>query len=242
MHAYVDRELDTPRSVDIELHLQQCDACRRDSHSLLSLREALRTHLARRKAPASLRDSLTRELRGAAPTARVDRRPWIASAAAAAMVVLAVGLVLQWPMGGTLGDRVSDQIIAAHVRALQVDHLTDVASSDAHTVKPWFNGRLDFSPPVLDLTGEGYPLIGGRLDYVNERPVAALAYRHRQHLINLFIWPEASAGGAAPQLMAQQGYHLLHWRQAGLNYWLISDLNRADLENLSRRLRAGGAG
>jgi anti-sigma factor RsiW len=115
-------------------------------------------------------------------------------------------------------------------------HLTDVLSSDQHTVKPWFNGRLDFSPPVYDFAGRGYPLLGGRLDYVNGRPVAALVYGRRQHLINVFLWPDAGAAGRTPAPRTVQGYHLLAERVAGYSWWVVSDLGLTELSEFAALL------
>jgi anti-sigma factor RsiW len=135
------------------------------------------------------------------------------------------------------------EIVAAHVRSLMANHLTDVSSSDQHTVKPWFNGKLDISPPVSDLTAPGFALVGGRLDYLDQRPVAALVYRHRQHIINLFVWPTGTEINAtATAAMTRQGYNLLHWHDNGLVYWAVSDLAAVDLNEFERLVRMQSKG
>ena len=165
------------------------------------------------------------------------RRPrwnlwWAAPAfAGACALFLAVGLYLG---GFGADDPFADEVIAAHVRSLMVDHASDVASSDRHTVKPWFAGKLDYAPPVVDLTAQGFALVGGRLDYLERRPVAALVYRHRQHLINLFVSP--AKGNESPRTISRQGFHLLRWTSRGMNFRAVSDLNPEDLANFKAML------
>jgi anti-sigma factor RsiW len=157
-------------------------------------------------------------------------------AVAASLVIVALG---SWNLAlrQASGDRLADAVLASHVRALMPGHLTDVPSSDQHTVKPWFNGKLDFSPPVYDLAAQGYPLLGGRLDYVNGRSVAGLVYGRRQHLINVFVWPTTRGSSDAPDTRDRQGYHLRHWSTPDYTYWVASDLGSAELDEFARLLR-----
>jgi anti-sigma factor RsiW len=136
-------------------------------------------------------------------------------------------------------DRLVEEIVSAHVRSLMANtsHLTDVASSDQHTVKPWFTGKLPFSPPVTDFAAQGFPLVGGRLDYIAERPIAALVYQRRKHLINLFIWPATQAANSGRELRSTQGYNIVHWIQGGMVHWAISDVNAGDLQEFARVVR-----
>jgi anti-sigma factor RsiW len=131
-------------------------------------------------------------------------------------------------------DLVAEQVISGHARSVLTNHLTDVATSDQHTVKPWLSSKLDFSPRVTDLTTAGFPLEGGRLDYLDGRPVAALVYHRRQHVINLFVWPETNADKMLPmQTLSKNGYHLLHWSDSDMTYWAISDLDSGELKDFA---------
>jgi anti-sigma factor RsiW len=126
------------------------------------------------------------------------------------------------------------QLIAGHVRSLMANHLTDVASSDQHTVKPWLDAKLDFAAPVVDLSGKGFPLIGGRLDYLDNHPVAALVYQRRKHFVNLFVWPATPDASKAQKMVTHQGYHLLHWTDSDFNYWAVSDVSDSDLQTFKQ--------
>jgi len=237
LHGYVDSELDLVRHLEIEDHLGTCDACSQIYRAQVVLRSALKSDELYFTAPAHLE----RQVRMAAQ--RTERKPWLPrlltrewiGAAAAAAVVLALA-VLVGPMLSrpTLTERTAQDIVSAHIRSLMPGHLTDVVSSEQHTVKPWFAGKLDFSPPVNDLSGDGFPLVGGRLDYAARRPVAALVYRRGAHLVNLFVWPSASTGDLAETADARQGYNMLYWTRRQTNFWAISDLNTTELRQFAR--------
>jgi anti-sigma factor RsiW len=242
LDAYVDGEL-APREVrELEAHLAGCKACARLHGARVALGTAIRAQSPALRAPDGLEMRVRASLRAAAP--HPGPRRVIASGAArwlalaASLAVVAVG---GWRLGQSrAGDAaLAGQVLASHVRSLMPGHLTDVVSSDQHTVKPWFNGKLDFSPPVYDFAGRGFPLIGGRLDYAGGRPVAALVYGRRQHLINVFLWPARRGAGGGPAAFDQQGYHLLHWTTPEYTYWVASDVGAAELREFAGLLARG---
>ncbi len=226
VEPYLDHEMDASLSAQVQEHLATCPVCAEAHSRLLELRRGIRAQAPYYRAPAYLQDRIhTALLKAEGPAAG----PW-RSIAIAASVLLAVSL--GWNAAGFLArranaDRAADNMIAAHVRSLMATHLLDVPSSDRHTVKPWFNGKLDFSPDVKDFASQGFPLLGGRLDYIDGRAVAAMVYQRRQHVINLFTWPSASAGGQAD--FSRNGYHAVHWDGAGMAYWAVSDMAPAEL-------------
>ena len=142
-------------------------------------------------------------------------------------MALALWSVMPLWIKSSAPDYALQELVAGHVRSLMVDHLTDVTSSDSHTVKPWFEGKLDFSPPVPDLSTQGFRFVGGRLEYLDQRSVAALVYQRRDHVINLFMWPAQPEVGGYETMVTRQGYHLAHWQEAGMSYWAVSNLNQA---------------
>lgn len=236
VHAYLDDELEPETLGRVNQHLRGCGACSALYERQRAMSSAVRQHAHYYTAPKHLARSLRSNLRTLAEAERPARLVggwgWFASGAATACAIaLAINLTLFEPMTpSAIQERtVEQELISSHVRSLMVDHLTDVASSDQHTVKPWFNGKVDLAPPVIDLASDDYPLIGGRLDYVGRRPVVVLVYRHRQHPINLFIWPASK--GEPPQAMTRLGYNLVHWTDGALTYWAVSDLNLGDLQS-----------
>jgi anti-sigma factor RsiW len=199
---------------------------------------AIREEMPPLRAPEELRRRVRAAIRGSAGGTRVVRTTrWLALAASVALVAL--GGVGGWQLAArrTAGSALADEVLASHVRSLMPGHLTDVPSSDQHTVKPWFNGKLDFSPPVADFSPQGFPLVGGRLDYVAGRPVAALVYGRRQHVINVLLWP-ATSRTDGPASRTRQGYHLLHATAGGYTYWVASDLSVPELQVFEDLLKA----
>lgn len=239
IERYFDSELPLSDQRQIEDHLGQCRDCARLLDGLTVLRSAIKTH-ATYRAPATLTRALRTRLKTLTGEDKLWPRllPWFSiggGAAAFASVLTWVILSLVWNPGG--GLMLSDEIIGAHVRSLMVDHATDIASSDRHTVKPWFNGKLDFSPPVVDTADAGYPLVGGRLEYLQQRTAAALVYRRRDHVINVFFRPARAGEAIAPSAESRQGYQVLGWAEGGLQTWVVSDLNPEELQAFANILR-----
>ena len=238
---HADGELSLPDAQAIEKHMRACPACAAEYREVRGLGDTLRERL-REPAPpglaARVRASLHDVAEASAPRPRRVAAPWLRFGGPAfALGVAFAWAILSFVPGPLSDDPLSRRLIDAHVRSLMAEHLTDVASSDRHTVKPWFNGRLDFSPPVRDYTADGFPLLGGRLDYVGRRPVAAIVYRHRRHSINLFVQP----GDGEQRETHAQGYNIVTWADAGLSYAAVSDLNRADMRRFVALVRGGGS-
>jgi anti-sigma factor RsiW len=254
MDGYLDGELDVVTNQEVERHLRECSKCSQAYELERDLVRAVESGAPYYKAPAGSRQSIQSSLRAqiareplgngsdkkhARVFGRRSERPamvlaaqwsWLALAAAIiAAAIVAVNFVPRWRSNS--GDQfLATELIASHVRSLMASHLTDVASSDQHTVKPWLDTKLDFAPPVFDLTNDGFPLIGGRLDYIENRPVAALVYQRRKHFINLFIWPAESVITVANKTISRQGYQLVQWIDGDFNYWAVSDVSDGDLE------------
>lgn len=245
IHGYLDGELDLAHNLEIERHLRECPACAALDRRLRGLQSALRQGSLYFQPPQDLekhvRAGLHKTITGGRP-ARALRIDWRWAGIAAALVVTALAawrLTVFFQAPGA-ADLLADEVVSSHVRSLMAAHLTDVPSSDRHTVKPWFNGKLDFSPAVEDFAAGGFALVGGRLDYLDHRAVAALVYQRRQHLINLFIWPAPDASDARIQTAARQGYHAVYWTRAHMNYWAVSDLNAAELGSFAEMYRKAG--
>jgi anti-sigma factor RsiW len=230
--AYLDEELDASQQTGIQAHLAACHTCT-GAYARLRKRQAdVRSHAPRYEAPAVLLRSVRAALRGkAANETKVALRTnesWLAIAASILLCASAgwnVVLLRSRPAGR---DVLTENLLASHVRSLIGTHLMDVPSSDQHTVKPWFDGKLNFSPDVKDLTSQGFPLLGGRIEYISEQPVAALVYGRRKHIINLFTWPAGTTPGL--RTWSHQGYNMVHWKKGGMDYWAIADITVAELE------------
>ena len=241
IHPYADGELDAANMRLIEDHLPDCGDCRTAVQTIRSLRTALTNSAPAFRAPASLRKRIRADLRRATP-ARSERQTswsWLSFGLGTACAVLLLGFILLQTYRGTSRNALADQVVADHVRSLLATHLVDVASSDQHTVKPWFDGKVDFAPEVRDFAAEGFPLVGGRLDYLAGRTVVALVYRRHQHPINLLISPAPGRADSAPQAMTRRGYNLIQWTQGEMSYWAVSDLNAGELSQFASHVGAG---
>lgn len=239
LHGYLDGELDAVRAAEFERHLEACHECMAE----LEAQEALRSKIARgnlyERAPESLRQRVREGIRaqrsGPASSRRVGWRWMLVTAAAVLIAVLTTWFVQPILRPNRSAGPTIAQVLDAHIRSLQPGHLTDVASTDQHTVRPWFEGKVDFAPPVHDFSEEGFPLVGGRLDVLNSRPVAGLVYGRRKHFINVFIWPSADAG-TAYQDGSTRGYQWVRWHRGGMEYCAISEVSSADLEHIAQLL------
>jgi anti-sigma factor (TIGR02949 family) len=233
--AYVDGELTATESAEFERALEGCPECRKRLDSARALSGLLR-ELPSEPAPDLLRARIERELRTIAGRPRERMRQRAQWSAVAASVIVALGL--GW-LGGTLtgqGGRESDTLVASYLRVAMAEHTVDVASSDRHTVKPWYAGRIDYAPPVVDLTAQGFPLLGGRLDVVDGRKVAVLVYRRNQHKLALSLWPAASSGNSAPRVSERDGFVIAEWRHGGFELRAVSDLAPGEIASFATAL------
>jgi anti-sigma factor RsiW len=235
LHALIDGELDAANSVAIETHLKTCSGCAAALEHLEAVQGALSQNGIRHITPSALRDRITAQLasQSGVTSTQWPRRalsPWLAGGFAA----LAASLLLLVAVPQLTATGVEDQLIVSHVRSLLANHVTDIAASNQHVVRPWFNGKIDFAPPVVELSDQGFPLVGGRLDYVDGRVVPALVYHRRLHTINLFIRPLGSLSSPFSLATNRNGYSITRWAKDGLEYWAVSDINASELELFHR--------
>jgi anti-sigma factor RsiW len=244
LHALIDGELDAGHARDVETHVASCQGCGDKLAAFRTMHEVMSAASLKETAPAHLRNRV--EALMATPASRVvsirqfmqpTRRSFfggfamgsVLSAAVAASLVLTV-------IRRDQEQTIAEEVVSAHIRSLQAGHLMDVETSDRHTVKPWFNGRVDVAPPVVDLTAESFTLLGGRLDYIDGEPVAAIVYQRRKHVINLFV--AQHLGRRQPRAIADtiQGYNCRHWSQDGLDLWAVSDIVGDELDEFVQKI------
>jgi len=266
IHALIDGELDAGHAAEVEAHVATCAACAREFKTFRAMRQAMAEASLKESAPADLRARIEAALPSEplrvsgraepAPAFRLGsrleswpeswRESWLRSwrtffggltlgtalsAAVAATLVVAV-------MHNDEDQRIADEVVSAHVRSLQAGHLTDVLTSDQHTVKPWFNGKLAVAPPVVDLAAQGFTLIGGRLDYIDGEAVASIVYRRRNHVINLFVARHTDDEHAGSKVEAVHGFNVRRWTTAGLDFWAVSDINAEELDEFGQKFTA----
>jgi len=253
LHAYIDGELDPAKTLELEAHLAENPSVRAACERLREMSAAIRGKADYHAAPAWLEA----RVRAAIPAERKDvsARPirwrrwltpagamaadWLRPAASFAAVALVTWVVALGTMRPSEDERITQEVLASHVRSTLASRFYDVASSDQHTVKPWLSARLPFSPPVADLSASGFELVGGRLDYIGAQPVAVLVYKRRQHVIDVFVWPVEAQ--KSEQTLMRDGFNIEHFAKNGMDYWLVSDLSRNELNDLARFIAEYGA-
>jgi len=237
LQALIDGELDAGHARDVENHVEGCPRCAAMLRDYREMSLAIADPAVRYAAPAALRARIEAALPQARPvqSRRAVLRGFAMGSAVSALA--ATGLVAIVLRHDDM-ERIQSEVVSAHLRSLQAGHLTDVISTDQHTVKPWFNGRLDVSPPVIDLTAQGFTLIGGRLDYVDARTIGAVVYRRRQHIINLFVSQTGSAEHREPKIETIQGFNIRHWSDRGLNFWAVSDIGKDELADFGDKFES----
>jgi anti-sigma factor RsiW len=249
LSSYIDGELSADESAQVREHLQNCADCAREHRKLLDTSSLVRGRLMRYEAPdvlkARIRAGLVGSPREVEPRVAnlpgKRRRDWVRGFAAAAVVAMvSSALTVVAVRQGTPDNSVANQVLTSHIRSLMPGHLTDVASNDQHNVKPWFNGRVNVSPAVPRLDSVGFPLIGGRLDYIDGHSAASVVYMRRQHVINVFSWPVAGRNGETAATTSN-GYNLIGTSKNGVETWFVSDLNIAELKDFAGRFERASA-
>lgn len=238
LHALLDNELDAGHAREVEAHVASCPACAAELSAQRDMQRALADANLRYTAPASLRTRIEASLpqpQRQQPSRRSVLRGFAMGSAVSALAASGVVAVV---LRQDDQQRILSEVVSAHLRSLQAGHLTDVVSTDQHTVKPWFNGKLDVAPPVIDLTAQGFTLVGGRLDYIDARAIAAVVYRRRQHVVNLFVSQTSKAEYRAPKTETMQGFNCRRWGNRGLNFWAVSDLGADELAEFVDKFEA----
>jgi anti-sigma factor RsiW len=243
IEAFTDGELDLVRHTELEEHVRTCEACAALAKASLERRSAVVSSANRFKATQSLQSSVRAALLAngmkttAVPIRAPRRQPFLYYAGLAASVAVALGLGFGYGVSRTRSGIVANEAVANHLRSLQANHLMDVVSTDQHTVKPWFAGKLDFSPPVVDLADIGFPLVGGRLERIGGHPAAALVFRRKLHVINVYVWPQSDGSAAPSSVRRMNGFGVVGWSEAGLNFAAVSEIPEEDLKGFVSEMR-----
>jgi len=230
LHPYLDNELETEMAVRVNMHLAKCARCKARVADLQALRDGIRQHASYYPAPELMQQRIMSQINRQKPD--LSSGQWLAPAFSAAALAASVMLYLATPSSQ---DALMDEVVSSHVRSLLEQHLADVASSDKHTVKPWFTGKIDFSPPVYDFAEQGYPLIGGRLDYIQHQNVAALSYHRNKHIINLFVIPN-NATDSPIHSSSRRGFNIVSWQKNNMAFEAVSDLNAQELQAFAQMI------
>jgi anti-sigma factor RsiW len=246
LHALIDGELDAGHARDVEAHVATCAGCGEKLTAFRAMRDAMGAADLKETAPARLRNRIETAL--PRPAAKISTsRKFLQPSRRTFFGGVAVGSALSAAVAASLvltvfrndqNQQVADEVVSAHIRSLQAGHLMDVETSDQHTVKPWFNGKLDVAPPVIDLTAQGFTLLGGRLDYIDGEPVASIVYQRRKHVINLFVAQRLGSAHAGAMAQTIQGYNVRHWSEEGLDFWAVSDLAGDELDEFVQKISA----
>jgi anti-sigma factor RsiW len=244
LHALIDGELDSGLARDVEAHVVSCAGCGEKFAAFRAMHDVMSTASLKETAPAHLRNRI--EALIATPASRVvSIRQYMQPTRRSFFGGFAMGSVLSGAVAASLAltvirkdqqQTIAEEVVSAHIRSLQAGHLMDVETSDRHTVKPWFNGRVDVAPPVVDLTAESFTLLGGRLDYIDSEPVAAIVYQRRKHVINLFVAQHLAEKNLRPNAKSIQGYNCRHWTQDGLDLWAVSDIVGDELDEFVQKI------
>jgi anti-sigma factor RsiW len=239
LHALIDGELDAGHALEVEAHIAGCPACAADLAAYRRMSQTIAGAELRYIAPPALRQrieaSLPRPRQQQAPSRRSLLRGFAFGSAVSAIAATGLFAIV---LRNDDEQRIESEVVSAHLRSLQAGHLIDVVSTDQHTVKPWFNGKLDVSPPVIDLTAQGFTLIGGRLDYVDARAIGAVVYKRRAHVINLFVAQTANTERKPAKIDTIQGFNIRSWSDRGLNYWAVSDVGADELAEFGEKFEA----
>jgi len=238
--AYIDNELDIANSLEVEQHIRACKGCSTVYHNYLIIQSTLRDEYTYFSPPPELKKKITASIRNSEKkqlSLKTSLFGWHGAAAVFALTAIFLLIVILFRPSPSQEEQVTEQIVDNHMRSLMPNHLTDVQNSDQHTVKPWFNGKLDFSPPVADLSSLGFTLVGGRLDYINGQPVAAIVYQRKSHYINLFFWFSDNKDDVTKKASVTRGYNLIHWTNGNRNYWAVSDINLTELDEFISKIQ-----
>ncbi|AWL97356.1 anti-sigma factor RsiW [Bradyrhizobium ottawaense] len=237
LHALLDGELDAGHAREVEAHIAGCPGCAAELAAQREMQRVLADTDLRYVAPTSLRNKIEASL--PKPQPQPSRRSVLRGfAMGSAVSALAATGIVAIVLRQDDQQRILSEVVSAHLRSLQAGHLTDVVSTDQHTVKPWFNGKLDVAPPVIDLTAQGFRLVGGRLDYIDARAIGAVVYKRRQHVINLFVAQTSSTEHQPPKTQTMQGFNCRRWGERGLNFWAVSDIGADELAEFVDKFEA----